>query len=69
MTFTWWLVPIVVLGVMLIVAPVIGGRWARDWMPTHCTRCGRELIGSPPMHMLNDRMYCRVVAAARGEML
>lgn len=62
MTFTWWLVPIIVAGVGLILAPVVGACWARDWMPTRCTRCGRELIGSPPMHMLTDRMWCRQIA-------
>ena len=39
MTFTWWLIPIVVLGALLIVAPFIGRAWAhRDeerhrWAP------------------------------------
>lgn len=62
MTFTWLLVPIIVLGVALILAPVVGAWWARDWQPTHCSRCGRELVGSPPMHTLTDRMWCRQMA-------
>jgi hypothetical protein len=62
MTFTWWLVPIIGLGIVLILAPVIGAAWARDFRPTHCPRCRRELIGSPPMHTLTDRMFCREIA-------
>jgi len=69
MTFTWWLIPIVVLGLALIVAPFIGAAWARDWRPTHCGRCGRELIGSPPMHTLTDRMHCRWLADSQGDRL
>jgi hypothetical protein len=61
-TFTWWLVPIAVLGIALILAPVVGAWWARDFRPVRCERCGRELIGSPPMHLLTDRMWCRQIA-------
>jgi hypothetical protein len=28
MTFTWWLVPIVALGVVMILAPFLGKLWA-----------------------------------------
>lgn len=28
MTFTWWLIPIVVLGLGLVFAPVLGKLWA-----------------------------------------
>lgn len=33
MTFSWWLVPIIVAGVALILAPMIGAWWARGDMP------------------------------------
>lgn len=28
MTFTWWLIPLIVLGIVLIFAPVLGKAWA-----------------------------------------
>lgn len=69
MTWTPWLIPVVVLGVGLVLAPVLGAWWARDFRPTHCERCGRELIGSPPVHRFDDQMYCRLVAASEGDVL
>lgn len=69
MTFTWWLVPIVVLGVALILAPLLGGRLARLDVWTHCPRCGKELIGYPPEHRLSDQRWCRALALAKGERL
>lgn len=45
MTFTWWLIPIVVLGIGLCLAPWLGKLWAdRDeeqqrWM-AECRRKG-----------------------------
>lgn len=69
MTWTPYLIPIVVLGLVLIAAPFIGAWWARDFRPTHCERCGRELVGSPPMHTLSDRDYCRWVAEYQGDRL
>lgn len=69
MTWTWWHVPLIALGIVLIVAPAIGGLWARDWRPLRCPRCQRELIGSPPMHGIRDRDWCRELAEAEGEVL
>lgn len=69
MTWTPWLVPLVVLGLVWIVAPFIGAWWARDFRPTHCERCGRELVGSPPEHRLSDRDHCAWVAASQGDRL
>jgi hypothetical protein len=69
MTWTPYLIPVVVLGLALIAAPFIGAWWARDFRPTNCERCGRELIGSPPMHTIADRRYCRSVATWQGEVL
>jgi hypothetical protein len=28
MTFTWWLVPIIILGIPFVLAPVLGRAWA-----------------------------------------
>lgn len=69
MTFTWWLVPIVALGLGLIFAPVLGLWWARDWRPARCPRCQRELIGSPPEHTRADRLWCQAVAVREGDLL
>jgi hypothetical protein len=33
MTFTWWLVPVVVLGILLVLAIPIGAIWAQRDMP------------------------------------
>lgn len=55
---TWWVVPILVLGVLMILAPAIGGWLARHDHPVACPACGRELIGSPPEHRLSDRAHC-----------
>lgn len=69
MMLPWWgwiaFVGMVLAGIGAIVAPAIGAWWARDFRPTHCVRCGRELVGSPPMHLLGDRMHCRSIALAR----
>lgn len=67
MTFTWWLVPNVVLGVLLILAPVIGRMYADVDQPSHCPACGRELIGDPPAHRLADRANCAAVLAYQSE--
>jgi hypothetical protein len=65
----WWMVPFAVVGLALVFAPVIGDLWARDFRPRNCERCGRELVGSPPVHRFDDRMYCRLVAASEGDVL
>jgi hypothetical protein len=68
MTWTWAHGPIILLGLVMMFAPVIGGLWARDFRPMHC-ECGRELVGSPPMHRLSDQGWCRhVILAERGRM-
>lgn len=67
MTFTWWLVPIIVLAVLLILAPVLGGRLARRDVWLRCPACGRELIGFPPEHRLSDRRHCAEVIVASQE--
>lgn len=59
MTWTWWLVPLVVAGLGLVLAPVLGGLLARQDVWQSCPACGRELIGYPPEHRLSDRTYCR----------
>lgn len=69
MTWTPYLIPVVVLGLALIASPWIGAWWARDFRPTHCERCGRELVGSPPAHTLSDRDHCRWIAESQGERL
>lgn len=69
MTWSWYHIPIIGLGVALVLAPVIGLWWARDWRPPRCPRCNRELIGSPPEHRYADRMYCYRIALSRGEQL
>lgn len=69
MTFTPWLLPIAGLGILWILAPVIGDWWARDWRPRYCERCGRELVGSPPQHTLSDRTHCRWLAQSQGDRL
>jgi hypothetical protein len=69
MTWTWAHVPIILLGLTLMFAPVFGAWWARDWRPVHCERCSRELVGSPPRHRLSDRGWCRHMALAEGEQL
>lgn len=58
----WWLTLVVIPGVVLVFAPVIGAWWARDWRPVHCPRCRRELVGSPPEHRGQDREYCAWMA-------
>lgn len=66
--FWWWVCAgLIVLGVVLILAPVLGSWWARDFRPYRCPRCGRELIGSPPIHGIRDRDWCRELAEAQGE--
>lgn len=60
---SWWVVPVIVLGLLMIFAPVIGGALAGRDHPTHCPACGRELIGSPPEHRLPDRRHCASVIA------
>jgi hypothetical protein len=69
MTWTPYLIPVVVLGLALIAAPFIGAWWARGFRPTHCERCGRELVGSPPAHTLSDRADCRWLAESQGDVL
>lgn len=69
MTWSPWLVPLVVLGLVLIAAPFIGAWWARDFRPRNCERCGRELVGSPPQHLLADRAHCAWIAASQGDRL
>lgn len=60
---TWWLVPVIALGVLMILAPAIGGFLAERDHPVHCPACGRDLIGSPPEHRLTDRAHCAEVIA------
>jgi len=60
-TWTWWLLLVVIPAIGLILAPVIGGRLARRDVWQSCPACGRELIGYPPEHRLADRAYCRDV--------
>lgn len=69
MTFSWWLVPIIVAGVALILAPMIGAWWARREFWTHCPRCGVDLLGNPPEHRRSDQYWCRLLAYAEGERL
>jgi hypothetical protein len=73
MNLPWWgwvaFVTMLVVGPVFVMAPAIGAWWARDFRPTHCPTCRRELIGSPPVHMLDDRMYCRLMSASREDVL
>lgn len=62
MTFHWGEVGILVVGLVLVFAPLIGELWSRDFRGRACVVCGRELVGSPPAHKLSDRDYCRDVA-------
>lgn len=49
---------VVVLGVVLIVAPLIGWWGARRDAPYYCNFCQRRLIGDPPRHAPGQLAAC-----------
>lgn len=65
MTFTWWLLLVIIPGIVLCFAPAIGA-WLAD-RESRCSECGRELFGSPLEHRAADRTYCRQMIAARRQ--